>query len=172
MRIYFAAPLFSEAEQTFNVRVTELLEEFAEVYLPQRDGELMSEMVADGVSSAIAARRVFHRDMSAIQQADCVIAVLDGRAIDEGVSFELGVAFSHGKQCIGLQTDSRRLAVWGKNPMIMGAVETVFISVDDLIECVRTSFLIKGVSNKRGHKRGLKGVDLKGVRVNLNFSQA
>lgn len=141
-RAYLAAPLFSEAERTFNVRVTELLEELTEVYLPQRDGGLMSEMVATGVPSAVAARRVFRRDIDAIRQADYVIAILDGRAIDEGVAFELGVAFSQTKRCVGLQTDSRRLAVWGNNPMITGALETVFMSVDDLMEWVRTSVLV------------------------------
>lgn len=139
LRVYLAAPLFSEAERMFNVRMTELLEELAEVYLPQRDGGLMSEMVATGVPSPIAARRVFRQDMDAIRQADYVIAILDGRAIDEGVSFELGVAFSQTKRCVGLQTDSRRLSVWGNNPMITGALETVFKSVDELMEWVRAS---------------------------------
>ncbi|MFQ5329619.1 MAG: nucleoside 2-deoxyribosyltransferase [Thermodesulfobacteriota bacterium] len=133
-RVYLAAPLFSEAERTFNICVAELLEELTEVYLPQRDGGLMSEMVATGVQSVIAARHVFRQDMDAIKQADYVIAILDGRAIDEGVAFELGVGFSQAKRCVGLQTDSRRLAVWGNNPMITGSLETVFMSVDDLME--------------------------------------
>jgi len=151
-RVYLAAPLFSEAERTFNVRVTELLEEFVDVYLPQRDGGLMSNMVAQGVSSAIAARRVFCRDMDAIRQADYVIAILDGRAIDEGVAFELGAAFYQAKRCVGLQTDSRRLAAWGNNPMITGALETVFVSVDDLMNWVRTSVLRDRVTRRKGRQ--------------------
>ena len=145
-RVYLAAPLFSEAERTFNVRVTELLEELTEVYLPQRDGGLMSEMVTTGVPPAIAARRVFQRDMDAIRQSDYVIAILDGRAIDEGVAFELGIAFSQSKQCVGLQTDSRRLAVWGNNPMITGALENVFMSVDDLMVWVRNSVSVPALT--------------------------
>jgi hypothetical protein len=78
-RVYLAAPLFSEAERSFNIRVTGMLEEAMEVYLPQRDGGLMSEMVSAGVPSAIAgegcqvpfsgpkliwncARRIHHRE--------------------------------------------------------------------------------------------------------------
>jgi len=141
-RVYFAAPLFSEAERTFNVRVTKLLEELTEVYLPQRDGGLMSEMVAAGVPSAIAARRVFHKDMDAIRQADYIIAILDGRAIDEGVAFELGIAFSQSKRCVGLQTDCRRLANWGNNPMITEALETRFTSVEDLMEWMRSTVVL------------------------------
>lgn len=137
MRVYLAGPLFSEAEQTFNLQLAAELEKSVDVYLPQRDGGLMSDMMAAGISSDVAALRVFRRDMDAIRQANCLIAILDGRAVDEGVAFELGIAFSHVKRCVGLQTDSRRLAAWGNNPMITGALENVFESVDDLVAWVK-----------------------------------
>jgi nucleoside 2-deoxyribosyltransferase len=143
-KVYLAGPLFSEAEQAFNELVTHQLEEWAEVYLPQRDGGLMSEMLHNGVAVNVAARRVFQRDLSAIREADYVITILDGRAIDEGVGFELGVAFALAKRCIGLQTDSRRLATWGNNPMITGALEAVFHSVEDLVGWFRDE--VSGVS--------------------------
>ena len=82
-RVYLAAPLFSDAERTFNALVALGLEEWVDVYLPQRDGGLMSEMVEEGIESDVAACRVFKRDMDAILQADYLIAILDGRAIDE-----------------------------------------------------------------------------------------
>lgn len=135
-KVYLAAPLFSDAERSFNVSVATRLEEWADIYLPQRDGGLMSEMVTEGIESGVAACRVFKRDMDAIMQAQYLVAILDGRAIDEGVAFELGVAFSHAKRCVGLQTDSRRLASWGNNPMITGALELVFHSVDDLVSWI------------------------------------
>ncbi len=133
VKVYLAGPLFSKAEQAFNELVTHQLEEFMEVYLPQRDGGLMSEMLHNGVAVNVAASRVFQCDLTAIRDADYVITILDGRAIDEGVAFELGVAFTLAKRCMGLQTDSRRLAAWGNNPMIIGALEKVFNSVEDLI---------------------------------------
>ena len=142
-RVYLAGPLFSEAERTFNVRVTELLEEFTEVYLPERDGELMTDLIDTGVPSDVAASRVFRRDMDAIRQADYLIAILDGRAIDEGVAFELGVALSHSKRCIGLQTDCRRLAAWGNNPMITGALEVRFTSLAALMEWFKAEALVE-----------------------------
>ncbi len=95
-------------------------------------------MVKEGVASDVAACRVFRCDMDAIREADYLIAILDGRAIDEGVAFELGVGFCHSKRCIGLQTDSRRLAAWGNNPMITGALEMIFHSVDDLMSWIMT----------------------------------
>lgn len=132
-KLYFAAPLFSEAELVFNHRVATLLEPFIDVYLPQRDGGLMSELVIGGSDAEIAACCVFRRDVEAILESDFLVAVLDGRAIDEGVAFELGVAYSHQKRCFALQTDSRRLATWGNNPMITGALERSFDSVDELV---------------------------------------
>jgi len=136
LRIYLAGPLFNDAERTFNVALASQLEQCAEVYLPQRDGGLMSDMLRSGVSSDVAASRVFRGDMEAIRQADYLVAILDGRAIDEGVAFELGIAFAYGKRCVGLQTDSRRLASWGNNPMITGALETVFDDVDGLLKWI------------------------------------
>ena len=141
LKVYIAAPLFSDAERTFNELVAQTLAEWVDVYLPQRDGGLMSEMVRNGVPSDVAARSVFRGDMNAIREADYLIAILDGRAIDEGVAFELGVAYSLSKRCVGIQTDSRRLASWGNNPMIAGALELVFHSVEDLMSWIRSELL-------------------------------
>jgi len=139
--LYFAAPLFSEAERSFNKDVTQELEQWVDVYLPQRDGGLMSELLNYGVPPKIAARRVFNLDMDAIQRSDYIIAILDGRAIDEGVAFELGIAFAQSKRCIGLQTDCRRLAAWGNNPMISGALEIIFASVNELISWITSEVI-------------------------------
>lgn len=158
-RVYFAAPLFSEAEQTFNLNITTLLENHVAVYLPQRDGGLMSEMINKGVQSGVAARHIFCCDFKAILQADCLVAVLDGRAIDEGVAFELGVAFSHKKICVGLQTDIRRLAGWGNNPMITGALDSIFASTDELIEWVKTAQLYNQMSAHSDEQMDVLSVD-------------
>ncbi|MFC1312694.1 MAG: nucleoside 2-deoxyribosyltransferase [gamma proteobacterium symbiont of Ctena orbiculata] len=136
--VYLAAPLFSEAEIEFNYKLTALLEDFTSVYLPQRDGGLMSKLVDTGIPPNMAAHRIFNLDMKAIESAQYVIAILDGRAIDEGVAFELGIAFSQSKRCIGLQTDSRRLAKWGNNPMITGALDVVFTSSGDMINWLKS----------------------------------
>lgn len=116
--VYLSAPLFSDGERAFNEMLAGQLQQWVDVYLPQRDGGLMSDMVREGVCADVAACRVFRRDMQAIRDANCVVAVLDGRTVDEGVAFELGVAVSLSKSCIGLQTDSRRHSTWGNNAMI------------------------------------------------------
>jgi len=131
-RVYIASPLFSQAELRFNKAIKQLLEPFFTVYLPQEDGGLMSEMVKEGIPSHIASETVFRLDVQAIKDCDYLLMVLDGRAIDEGAAFELGLAFSLGKECIGLQTDIRRLLPSGNNPMIKQALSHTFDSLDEL----------------------------------------
>lgn len=131
--IYFASPLFSRAELVFNEGIVQQLERHFNVYLPQRDGGLMGKMIQDGVSATVAAQRVFKRDVNAMLECDAVLAVLDGRTIDEGVAFEIGFAFAHSKRCVGLQTDVRRLRPEGNNPMIEGSLEVIFPEVSDFL---------------------------------------
>ncbi len=151
-RVYLAGPLFSDAERAFNANLATELEKWADVYLPQRDGGLMSEMVQDGVHPRLASHRVFQLDMEAIRDVDYLIAILDGRTIDEGVAFELGTAFAQSKRCIGLQTDSRRLAPWGNNPMVTGALDTVFTCTDALIQWLSSEVMEAVASTKPLHR--------------------
>ena len=138
-RLYLAGPLFSAAERDFNERLRNALVDHFEVYLPQEDGGLLVDMVAEGVSMAEATRRVFRMDVAALDWCDCLLITLDGRCIDEGASFELGYAFAKGKRCIALQTDPRRLMLGGNNPMIDASVEATFHSFDELLDWARLS---------------------------------
>src|SRR5437588_6693520 len=103
---YMAAPLFSEAERTFNLMMARLLEPHLAVYLPQRDGLLLRDLRQAGDDSPAARRRIYGMDLDAISRCDLFLAVLDGPSIDDGVSFELGYATCLGKTCVGLATDS------------------------------------------------------------------
>jgi nucleoside 2-deoxyribosyltransferase len=136
-RLYFASPLFNPIEKRFNESTADALATYFDVYLPQRDGGLLVEMVKQGVAIEAAAEHVFRGDIEAIRQADVLVAVLDGRTIDEGVAFELGVAYSIGKTCIGIQTDVRRLLITGNNPMVEGALGFISTSVEELLDWAR-----------------------------------
>jgi nucleoside 2-deoxyribosyltransferase len=134
IRAYLAAPLFSDAERSFNLKVRDHLQGVARVFLPQVDGGLLVEFVSTGMPEAEARRRVFLADVEAIRHCDCLVAVLDGRSIDEGVAFEIGVAWAVGRRCVGLQTDPRRLMPIGNNPMIDCALEAVFTTIEGLVD--------------------------------------
>ena len=137
--MYIAGPLFSLAEREFNARLKELLSLRFNIYLPQQDGGLLTEMIAAGMDSEEASRRVFERDVLAIRKCEFFLMILDGRVIDEGAAFELGVAYSIGKRCFGLQTDPRRLLPCGNNPMIAQALEHIFQSIEEMKEWLLSS---------------------------------
>lgn len=135
--LYFAAPLFSDAEREFNDRLKSALEPFFDVYLPQDDGDLLVDLIDEGIDRRVAIDRIFSQDVRAIREADVLLVVLDGRAIDEGASFELGLAYAEDRTCIGLQTDPRRLLPTGNNPMIEASCDEIFDSVDALVDWAR-----------------------------------
>lgn len=130
--IYVASPLFSQSELNFNSEIKSILEKRFEVYLPQEDGELLNDTVASGGNIPAAVKRIFLSDVAAIKRCDALLIVLDGRAVDEGAAFELGVAFALGKKCFGLQTDPRRLLPAGNNPMIASPLAHIFSSLGEL----------------------------------------
>jgi nucleoside 2-deoxyribosyltransferase len=130
--LYFAAPLFSHAERSFNEHIVLQLRKSFDVYLPQEDGGLLVDMVDRGIEPDEAGNQIFRVDIAALRECDVVLIVLDGRSVDEGAAFELGCAYMLRKQCYGLQTDPRRLLKTGNNPMIDCALRRVFRSLDDL----------------------------------------
>ncbi len=132
-KLYFAAPLFSRAERTFNADLAAKLKPYFDVYLPQRDGGLLSEYVAGGMSIEQAERKIYNDDIHAIRKAAVFLIVLDGRTIDEGAAYELGFANALKKPCYGLQTDPRRLLPHGNNPMIGVPLKQRFENETDLL---------------------------------------
>lgn len=132
-RLYLAAPLFSEAELSYNLRLKAILVRYFNVYLPQEDGHLFVDLVAKGMTVAEAQAAIFECDCAVLREADVLLLVMDGRIIDEGAAFELGLAYALGKVCCGLQTDPRRLLPEGNNPLITGALSTVFSSTEEMV---------------------------------------
>jgi len=102
------------------------------------DGQLLKELVAGGTPIEEARASVFERDLRAIRDCDIVIAVLDGRTIDEGVAFELGYGRALGKLCIGLKTDDRVMLPTGDNPMIVLGCDQICVDLSHLAEAVRS----------------------------------
>ena len=95
---------------------------------------MLSDLLARDVAAHDAVTAVFQCDVDAVRACEGLLIVLDGRAIDEGAAFELGVAFSANKTCEGLQTDPRRLFAIGNNPMLTGALSLVATDLDALIK--------------------------------------
>jgi nucleoside 2-deoxyribosyltransferase len=124
--IYFAGPLFSEAEKRFNRRLASRLEEAGfSVFLPQRDGVERDKPPYDRMSRTERSRARFELDKSKILEADVFLFVLDGRVPDEGACVELGIAHCQKaldrreKLLVGLHTDTRAAFLDSHlNPMV------------------------------------------------------
>ena len=101
-RIYLAAPLYSEAERSYNANVEDLLRKnFFDVYLPQDTGD--DNPKREKKEHA----RIYERNKQALLDADIVIAIIDGADVDSGTAWEMGYATALGIQVIALRTDFR-----------------------------------------------------------------
>jgi len=104
MKIYLAAPLFTQVERIWNRRLAALLERYlpgAAVTLPQ------DFKIKDKYNDRRSFAHIAKMCLSSIDEADCVLAVLDGADADSGTSFEVGYAYGKGKPIVGVRTDFR-----------------------------------------------------------------
>jgi nucleoside 2-deoxyribosyltransferase len=119
LKIYLAAPLFSDAERAYNLVLKDLLEKNGyPVYLPQETGE--------GLAGHERDRTIVRSHIAALEKASCVVAVCDGADTDSGTAWEMGYAAAKGIPVIALSTD-RRGSWAGKrvNLMIRESAEVV-----------------------------------------------
>ncbi|WP_271406804.1 nucleoside 2-deoxyribosyltransferase [Tenacibaculum soleae] len=144
MKIYFAGPLFSVAEQNFNKALTEKLELLDyEVFLPQRDGAELNKSPFIDMTIIQRNESIFSIDREQVLKCDIFLFVLDGRVPDEGACFELGMAYTQkylsksNKQILGLHTDTRASFLDSKlNAMIQVPFDKIFSSENDLLEFI------------------------------------
>ncbi|MBG9983160.1 nucleoside 2-deoxyribosyltransferase [Aerococcaceae bacterium DSM 111020] len=105
MQIYFAAPLFSEAELLYNEHVVEKIRQSfpnIDVFLPQEQADINDKQ------SYADSKMIAQLDTDALLDSNMLVAVLDGLSIDPGVASEIGIAYQAGIPIIGLYTDSRQ----------------------------------------------------------------
>ena len=134
MKVYLAAPLFSEGERQFNERIDEIIRSCGhETYLPQRDGGCVADL-PDMINGKPKRTYLFHLDCEHMDWCDAVLFLFDGRVPDEGACFELGYCFAKGKRCIGYKTDARSFIDGSDNVMLHGSVEVVLHDENGLRE--------------------------------------
>ena len=141
MLIYFAGPLFNQAELTFNIALAAELEDLGyQVFLPQRDGVESSKPPYNTMSREERRMATFEIDRDEILKADVFVFILDGRVPDEGAAVELGIAYmdkqlTHpNKYLLGLQTDVRAAFINSRlNPMLRVPLDTIVETVEELL---------------------------------------
>jgi nucleoside 2-deoxyribosyltransferase len=112
MKLYFAGPLFTTPERTWNAEVAAALRAAGhEVFLPQDQ-----EPDKDGPG-------IFSTDVGGIDWADGLVAIMDGPDPDSGTAWEVGYAFGVRKPIVLVRTDVRTLAgnAGDYNPMLTQA---------------------------------------------------
>lgn len=148
MLLYFAGPLFSQAEKEFNKKLVKKIEVLGlEVFLPQRDGAEKNKPPFDKMSPDERRKAMFKLDRDKILSADIFLFVLDGRVPDEGAGVELGMAYiakylkkkNGSRLLVGIQTDVRAAFLGAKlNPMLVGALDIIVDSEYKLIDCLKS----------------------------------
>ena len=134
MKVYVAGPLFSKAELEYNLKIDKILRDAGlETYLPQRDGSVAFFRIAAGEDRQTVRREVFEGDLDILRNCDFLVAILDGRSVDEGVCVEIGYAYALGKKSYGLKTDTRKLDEYGDNLIIEGCISRIFTSAEELV---------------------------------------
>lgn len=128
--IYFAGPMFNQAEKEFNLRITHVLERYGyKVFLPQRDG--IEGALLEGKTEQELIDIIFPLDVKNVKDCDIIFMNLDGRVPDEGACVELGMAYALGKRCYGFKTDTRVTELSMElNPMISGCMIKIFKNFD------------------------------------------
>ena len=135
--IYIAAPMFSQAELQYNEMVATQIEKIGyNVFLPQRSGYKFIELLKE-MSPAEARKKIFIKDYTAVQNADILVIILDGRTIDEGACVELGIGYTLGKICYGLKSDPRTMMNGQINPMISECLSGIYTHLNDLLLTLR-----------------------------------
>ena len=129
-KVYFAGPMFNQAEKEYNLKITKLLEEFGyQVFLPQRDGIEAAKL--KGKTEEELIKMIFDLDAGQVRKADIIFMNIDGRVPDEGACVELGIAYGIGKRCYGFKTDSHSVEMGlDMNPMISGCMIKIFKNFD------------------------------------------
>ena len=125
MRIYLAAPIFTQAERLYNRRLKAALERLlpsCEVILPQDFRTDPSGRFNDRRHF----QAIYRQCIAALRSADAVVAWLDGADADSGAAYEAGYARALGKPVVGVRTDFRQLQEKGLNVMLAkGCTEVV-----------------------------------------------
>ena len=138
MKVYLAAPVFSQIERRYNRALAERLR----ALLPRSEVVLPQDFRVGRSGASFNDRRflkgLFRRCAQAVRDSDVIVALLDGSDADSGVAFEVGYARGLGKPVLGVRTDYRQLQDRGLNLMLAQGCTNILCqfsfneSLDDL----------------------------------------
>ena len=128
MRLYMAGPLFTLAEKEFNASLAAWLRDHGhDVFLPQENEQ-------GGNAFAI-----FQSDEEGIEQADAIVACMDGTDPDSGTCWEVGYAYARGKKILLYRTDMRYETPHGPYNLMLHQSAHVVLDCSQLKDCMRVA---------------------------------
>ena len=82
MKVYIAAPLFSEGERDFNAKVEAIVSSCGhETFLPQRDGGMVADL-PDEIDGMPKRKYLFKLDCEHMDWCDAILFLYDGRGLN------------------------------------------------------------------------------------------
>jgi nucleoside 2-deoxyribosyltransferase len=133
--VYFAAPLFTDAERAWNAAmVAELRRRLGghEVLSPQE----FCATFDGGPTTRPDFARIYRACVDHLERAAVVVAVIDGADADSGTSWEAGYACARGLPVIGLRTDWRPAEDGAGNCMLTRSCVVVARTIVEAAEAV------------------------------------
>jgi nucleoside 2-deoxyribosyltransferase len=154
-KVYLASPLgFAESTRAFMAELVTRLSPVVQVSNPWDDTRFAEDIkraptIIDPVERRALLSRINHglgsKNAESIEQADGMVAVLDGIDVDSGTAAEIGYAYGLGKRIYGFRTDFR---LTGENEVSVVNLQvryfidasggTLVTSVDDLIPLLQS----------------------------------
>jgi nucleoside 2-deoxyribosyltransferase len=154
-KVYLASPLgFAESTRAFMAELAGRLSPIVRVSNPWDDTRFAEDIKRAPTISDPAERRALlarinnglgSKNAENIEQADGVVAVLDGIDVDSGTAAEIGYAYGLGKRIYGLRTDFR---LTGENEVSVVNLQVRYFidasggnlvtTVDDLIPLLKS----------------------------------
>jgi nucleoside 2-deoxyribosyltransferase len=133
--IYLAAPLFTQGEQDFNLKLYHYLKDNGyQVFLPQKECEKEE------------GENIYKTCLFGLQSAAIVVAILDGADADSGTSWECGYAVSQNIPVIAVRTDFRLSGdTNGFNAMLYYSASKVIDSTDQFLEKIIFELKVLGI---------------------------
>ncbi len=143
MKIYLAGPLFSEAEREWIRSTIKMIQSLADLHGMKTEIIFPYDLITQSEIESLgnqAKYEIFSRCKSKLDDADILIALLDGSQVDDGTAWEMGYFYakkSPEQKVIGIRTDFRRAGESQEavvNAMIEGACNLIVRSREELFE--------------------------------------
>jgi len=132
--IYIAGPLFNAHERNYlELIASELETNGYKCFLPHRDQSGIDETEMEGTNMSQATKdKIFNADLTALTNADLIVALMTGQDIDSGTAAEIGFTYANEKPIIAITAYERRF----RNLFVDGMISKTINDVDELLSAI------------------------------------